>query len=130
MIGLDTRLQCVAGADAPAFVERDAIIARRVSPGLTLRPSLSAAIGREHRPRVDGVAGADAPAFVERLDLISQAVAAADVGARPGGTGIGRVAGADAPAFVERQMDGMAVAGQVSPGLTLRPSLSGTWRIG
>ena len=110
----------VAGVDAPAFVERLWINGPpaslgRVSPGLTLRPSLSADRhdAQEGRPSVSpgltlrpslsacilyvvflivpGVAGVDAPAFVER--------------ARRGPT-VDRlrtcVAGVDAPAFVER----------------------------
>ena len=88
-------LDCVAGANAPAFVERrfgtrSAAIGSRqpVSPELTLRPSLS---GRSSGSAIfPGVAGANAPAFVERL----QAAGAWRIEVC--------VAGANAPAFVER----------------------------
>ena len=61
-----------------------------MSPGLTLRPSLSGALQLVVPETVQGVAGVDAPAFVERpwgsIDYSGE---------------IG-VAGVDAPAFVER----------------------------
>ena len=89
----------VAGAYAPAFVERRPISQRdlrrnvNVSPELMLRPSLSGA--RRHRGAGagrPGVAGAYAPAFVERIRI--------------------------------RCDTGLASAA-VSPELMLRPSLSG-----
>ena len=85
-----------------------------VSPGLMLRPSLSAASGPSGRRPSPGVAGADAPAFVERCQCRSHPP-------RPRG-----VAGADAPAFVERSSmpSEQCAYWKVSPGLMLRPSLS------
>ena len=69
-------VQGVAGVDAPAFVERLRVTenhrlhtVRLVSPGLTLRPSLSGALQLVVPETVQGVAGVDAPAFVERLSL-------------------------------------------------------------
>ena len=61
----------VAGANAPAFVERSLRAAAwfpplRVSPELTLRPSLSAGHRGEADNECSSVAGANAPAFVER----------------------------------------------------------------
>ena len=63
----------------------------------------------------EGVAGVDAPAFVER----------GRSGRRPPPCPTG-VAGVDAPAFVERtsRSGGRRPSWRVSPGLTLRPSLS------
>ena len=92
--------QCVAGAYAPAFVER-------------LRPPV---FGGSSGFRC--VAGAYAPAFVERS---SGAPCLISIARGP------RVAGAYAPAFVERR--GVALGstrpgGCVSPELMLRPSLS------
>ena len=61
----------VAGANAPAFVERPIGMAHRkrrgpVSPELTLRPSLSADAVVDDDRASGRVAGANAPAFVER----------------------------------------------------------------
>ena len=119
---------CVAGVDAPAFVERakpaseEANEACDVSPGLTLRPSLSvrASTAPELLPGARCVAGVDAPAFVER-DLVRAVNRVRCT--------IACVAGVDAPAFVERDSDAeragiSAHVRDVSPGLTLRPSLS------
>ena len=110
----------VAGVDAPAFVERSCSAALRacstVSPGLTLRPSLSVRVVAHLRGReVDGVAGVDAPAFVERRPRWP-----------PSAPAYWRVAGVDAPAFVERRRSTGCSSWSlpVSPGLTLRPSLS------
>ena len=85
----------VAGANAPAFVERTSAIRRltkssTVSPELTLRPSLSDRAARQGGGLHSRVAGANAPAFVERGCLV----------ARPHSPAC--VAGANAPAFVER----------------------------
>ena len=136
----------VAGADAPAFVERRTRAPREsgprsdVSPGLMPRPSLSGHDAGRHVGDVRvGVAGADAPAFVERSWRCRRPAAPSRVspglmprpslsdvpvwrvGARPEG-----VAGADAPAFVERfGMPTCALRRRwVSPGLMPRPSLS------
>ena len=74
-----------------------------------------------------GVAGVDAPAFVERSGIDGHT---SDLVGHPWGHG---VAGVDAPAFVERWapvtipervLDEAGVEVRVSPGLTLRPSLS------
>ena len=85
-----------------------------VSPGLTLRPSLSGALQLVVPETVQGVAGVDAPAFVERpwgsIDYSGEiGVAGVDAPAfveRPWGSidysGEIGVAGVDAPAFVER----------------------------
>ena len=65
----------VAGAYAPAFVERragyqDGDLIRRVSPELMLRPSLSVRGAGRIDDRGAGVAGAYAPAFVERIPMV------------------------------------------------------------
>ena len=121
IVGVVRTASRVAGAYAPAFVERarrwaTALLRPSVSPELMLRPSLSDAVrpgirggaavvspelmfrpslsARQPglaRLRSLGVAGAYAPAFVERTIL---AMAAA--------CWLRRVAGAYAPAFVER----------------------------
>ena len=118
--GVHPGAQRVAGANAPAFVERPPIApqprgSRAVSPELTLRPLLSGVIlcrvsgillvspeltlrpllsdGLQRDPSVgpESVAGANAPAFVERRT------------SRPmSATATRGVAGANAPAFVER----------------------------
>ena len=91
-VQLDPR---VAGANAPAFVERTARNSARTS--------------RRRR-----VAGANAPAFVERHTW-------APAPCHPQGG----VAGANAPAFVERRERRLNCRRRrVSPELTLRPSLS------
>ena len=99
----------VAGVDAPAFVERSTA-------------------ATTHKAAIDqcGVAGVDAPAFVERTSRMT---------CTPPAPRASRVAGVDAPAFVERGMlqgerarATTSQASEVSPGLTLRPSLSGEVR--
>ena len=62
----------VAGINLPAFVERpppppSPSSARRVSPGLTSRPSLSVAPLWRPLSRFSSVAGINLPAFVERI---------------------------------------------------------------
>ena len=116
----------VAGANAPAFVERPTTRKRQsrqsdVSPELTLRPSLSGRSSPRSRRRRKV-----SPELTLRpsLSVIGD-------GANEGL--IQRVAGANAPAFVERPRPGPGrrPASPVSPELTLRPSLSDTtwpWR--
>ena len=88
-----------------------------VSPGLRLRPSLSDINWSDADDDSDSVAGASAPAFVERRS------------SRCACPGSRCVAGASAPAFVERiRTEGLSSANRVSPGLRLRPSLSGELR--
>ena len=110
---------CVAGVQAPAFVERR----RRpgseqgagVSPEFRLRPLLSAALQRGPLRRRDV-----SPEFRLR-PLLS-----AHVGDR-GAVVRGRVAGVQAPAFVERTSAPRTASSsaRVSPEFRLRPLLSG-----
>ena len=137
----------VAGANAPAFVERMRSTALRacstVSPELTLRPSLSDHCWSRGLRICAGVAGANAPAFVERVTGCwsrrkrSRSVAGANAPAfversmtRSCASDHTRVAGANAPAFVERPPACKIDRKQpdVSPELTLRPSLSASPR--
>ena len=110
----------VAGVDAPAFVERFQSTkllpsGTRVSPGLTLRPSLSD--GRETLRRV--VACDVSPGLTLRPSL-SGGIARAD-GVAPGRVSPGLTLRPSLSAF---DLLKLAVQGNVSPGLTLRPSLS------
>ena len=88
----------------------------QVSPGLTLRPSLSALSADESEP---GRGGQVSPGLTLRPSL--------SVGRRIRDEllAVG-VAGVDAPAFVERSTPYRRYreTWKVSPGLTLRPSLS------
>ena len=110
----------VAGANAPAFVERAWWPTARsrkiqvVSPELTLRPSLSGACPPRPQHRPRRVAGANAPAFVERWTT------------RTTPSMRSSVAGANAPAFVERSCSptpstpGRRVAGANAPAFVER----------
>ncbi len=110
---------CVAGVDAPAFVERprsatSASRRPRVSPELTLRPSLSDGLRRDAHGRVPGVAGVDAPAFVERSHRgfdPSNVLVSPELTLRPSLSVVADDLNPAAPHLV-------------SPELTLRPSLS------
>ena len=85
-----------------------------MSPGLTLRPSLSGALQLVVPETVQGVAGVDAPAFVERTEPYSWFQS--DTAVSPGLT-LRPSLSAET-----RRTRGRPV--EVSPGLTLRPSLS------
>ena len=88
-----------------------------VSPELMLRPSLSAPVCYRPRRRAKPVS----PELMLRPSLSAQATGGAEEM-----SDVASVAGAYAPAFVERsrRRRGLRRAGQVSPELMLRPSLS------
>ena len=110
----------VAGAYAPAFVERARRESLAGSPSPVAGAYAPAFVERSpgsarSPPERSAVAGAYAPAFVERRTPAATATATRRT-----------VAGAYAPAFVERPRTAGAAgaASGLSPGLMLRPSLS------
>ena len=113
-------ISSVAGAYAPAFVERKISRCRMMIDVRRVAGAYAPAFVERGCPPTAGwtaracVAGAYAPAFVERRS------------ARSGSSTRPRVAGAYAPAFVERTpMRGpRRLSVRVSPELMLRPSLS------
>ena len=117
-------ISSVAGAWAPAFVERPATTCRQalfvVSPELGLRPSLSGEhLDQRGLPHPHArVAGAWAPAFVERK--AGRASPRTARGRRACRRGLG--SGLSLSDVVVHQI--VEVLSQVSPGLELRPSLS------